>query len=493
MANLFTLFPEAMAYLETDVKVGRFVLNSQQVNQNDVFIALQGAEQDGRDFIQQAFDKGAIIVLAESGSRDDFLKIKFAGKPIIFINNLRDKISFIAGIYYNNPSYKLNLIGVTGTNGKTTTTHILAQWKNLVGGKAGVLGTNGDGFLDNLQPVFHTTGSAFEVQESLHNFVKHGADLVAMEASSHGIAQGRIDSLDFDVALFTNLSRDHLDYHLTMSDYEATKFKLLTKLRPRNVIINIDDETGLRFVKHLPSAIVVTTKLDVTKILKDHKFVQATKIDYQENGTKIEFESSWGNGVLNSPLIGDFNVVNILLALAGLLVLEVDLKALVATSSKLQNVAGRMQVFHKQNKPRVVVDFAHSPDALEKVLQTLKAICKGKLICVFGCGGERDRGKRPMMARISQIFSDKAIVTLDNPRSEDIKQIMDDITAGFTGDFVYQTITDRKEAIRQAIKQAGADDVVLVAGKGHEDYQFIGNEKIPFSDIAIVKEILELS
>ncbi len=306
-----------------------------------------------------------------------------------------------------------------------------------------------------------------------------------MEVSSHGLAQFRAEALDFDLAIFTNLSRDHLDYHNTMEEYAQAKFRLFNELSTKAQVINADDEIGREWLTQLPNAVAVSTN---PKFAGNHQFVKATAVKFTLQGASIAFESSLGNGELHSRLIGAFNVNNLLTAFAGLLALGFDIQELVKTAPNLVGVAGRMECITAPNKPMVIVDYAHTPDALEKALQAARLHCEGELWCIFGCGGDRDAGKRPLMATIAEKLTDKVIATDDNPRTEDNQKIMADIVKGFSKP--QQIIHNREEAIKTAIEQAKATDVILIAGKGHEDYQIIGTEKLHFSDQETARKYL---
>lgn len=506
MKRLLPFFPELDIWTEL-TELNQMVLDSRQVEVCDVFIALKGHKIDGRDFIPQAIEQGANLVLSEAES--DQVEIELDSKfgkfnadrtacKIISVPNLPKILSELANAFYDEPSTKLTLVGVTGTNGKTTTAQLLAQWHNLVGGKSGVMGTIGNGLYGQTQEAPNTTGSAVEVQHNLAKFVEQGADFCAMEVSSHGLVQHRVDSLDFDVAIFTNLSRDHLDYHKTMEEYAQAKYRLFSELKTKHQVINVDDETGRSWIANLANAVAVSS--DPTKQITQEKWVQAKHIEYTLQGVTIEFDSSWGNGSVESHLIGAFNVSNLLVALASLLVLGHDLGKLIETAPQLTGVSGRMESVtsdqmsedeeQEKQKPMVIVDYAHTPDALEKALDAARLHCEGELWCIFGCGGDRDSGKRPLMARIAEQNADKVIVTDDNPRTEDPDVIFDDIMKGFKKPKAVETMHIRQYAIESAITQADAKDVILIAGKGHEDYQIIGTKKYHFSDQEWAKKFL---
>ncbi|MGX3021398.1 UDP-N-acetylmuramoyl-L-alanyl-D-glutamate--2,6-diaminopimelate ligase [Ursidibacter sp. B-7004-1] len=500
MNRLLTFLPELPIW--TEIKpLNQMTLDSRQVQQGDLFIALKGHNVDGRQFIGKAIEQGAAIILSEADDEIDEAELdsKFAkynldrtACKVIAMPKLAQHLSAIAGSFYQQPSHKIELVGITGTNGKTTTAQLFAQWRNLLGGKSAVMGTIGNGLYGAVQEAINTTGSAIEIQRNLASFVEQGADFCAMEVSSHGLAQYRAEALDFDLAIFTNLSRDHLDYHNTMEEYAQAKFRLFDELNTKQQVINADDEIGQQWLSQLPNA--VTVSIDSQKLLSQNRWVKATKVDYTLQGATIEFASSWGNGSLNSRLIGAFNVSNLLTAFAGLLALGYDLQKLVETAPLLNGVCGRMECLvseeNQAENPMVIVDYAHTPDALEKALDAARLHCEGELWCVFGCGGDRDTGKRPLMARIAEQNADKVIVTDDNPRTEDPDVIFADIMQGFKKPNKVQQMHIRQYAIETAIAQAEPKDVVLIAGKGHEDYQIIGTRKYHFSDQEWAKKFL---
>lgn len=497
MNRLLPFIPELPTWVAELSTLREMTLDSRAVGQGDLFVALKGHQVDGRQFIEKAIEQGAALVLAEADENEQAVELweKFAkynldrtACKVISVPNLPKILSQIAGAFYGNPSEKLVLAGITGTNGKTTTAQLLAQWHNLLGGKSAVMGTIGNGLYGQVSEAVNTTGSAIEIQRNLAHFIELGADFCAMEVSSHGLAQARAEALQFDVAMYTNLSRDHLDYHNTMAEYAAAKFRLFSELAVKKQVINADDEIGREWLAKLPNAIAVSCD---PNFASEHLFVKAQSVKFTLQGATIDFSSSWGNGTLNSRLIGAFNVSNLLTALAGLLALGVDLQKLVETAPLLTGVCGRMECLVGENKPMVIVDYAHTPDALEKALQAARLHTEGDFWCIFGCGGDRDSGKRPLMAKVAEQLADKVVATDDNPRTEDPQKIMADILAGFENRAAVQVIHNRADAIRFAIENAKPQDVVLIAGKGHEDYQIIGKEKLHFSDQETARNYLK--
>ncbi|WP_338561060.1 UDP-N-acetylmuramoyl-L-alanyl-D-glutamate--2,6-diaminopimelate ligase [Erwinia sp. E_sp_B04_7] len=466
------------------------ILDSRVAASGDLFVAIKGHAVDGRHFISQAIAQGVAAVIADAeGEAEDGQIVGKHGVPVIYLAQLSQRLSALAGRFYQQPGEKLRLIGVTGTNGKTTTTQLLAQWGQLLGETGAVMGTVGNGLYGQLVPTDNTTGSAVEIQQTLNSLVEEGATLAAMEISSHGLIQHRVAALPFAAAAFTNLSRDHLDYHGDMTRYEAAKWLLFSEHMVGQAIVNADDEVGRRWLQKLPDAVAVTMENNLQPECRG-RWLKATQVDYHDNGASVRFESSWGEGEIESRLMGAFNVSNLLVALGTLLALGYPLASLIATGNQLQPVTGRMEVFSAPGKPAVVVDYAHTPDALEKALQAARLHCKGKLWCVFGCGGDRDKGKRPLMGAIAEQFSDVVVITDDNPRSEDPAAIVEDVLSGLLDAGRARVVPGRAQAVTNTVMQAQEGDIVLVAGKGHEDYQIIGNRRLDYSDRTTVARLL---
>ncbi|QUG77141.1 UDP-N-acetylmuramoyl-L-alanyl-D-glutamate--2,6-diaminopimelate ligase [Erwinia sp. E602] len=466
------------------------ILDSRAAAAGDLFVAIKGHAADGRRFIPQAIAQGVAAVLAEAeGAASDGDVVEMHGVPVIYLAQLSQRLSALAGRFYDQPGDKLKLVGVTGTNGKTTTTQLLAQWAQLLGETGAVMGTVGNGLYGQLTPAENTTGSAVDVQHLLASLAEQGATLAAMEVSSHGLVQHRVAALPFAAAAFTNLSRDHLDYHGDMAGYEAAKWLLFAEHQVGQAIINADDEVGRRWLSKLPDAVAVTME-DNLQPGCHGRWLKATAVDYHDGGATVAFSSNWGDATIESRLMGAFNVSNLLVALGTLLALDYPLAALVATAGQLQPVTGRMEVFSAPGKPTVVVDYAHTPDALEKALAAARLHCTGKLWCLFGCGGDRDKGKRPLMGAIAEQFADVVVVTDDNPRSEDPAAIIADVLSGLLDPGRALAMPGRAQAVTHAVMQAQEGDIVLVAGKGHEDYQIVGSQRFDYSDRATVARLL---
>lgn len=460
--------------------INDMILDSRQVSQGDLFIAVKGYVVDGRDFIENAIDNGANAVFAQADNGGIKI-IYYKNVPIIYLVDLGRKLSTIADHFYCQPSKKLSVVGVTGTNGKTTITQLLAQWVQLLGNRSAVMGTIGNGTLTNLLPSANTTSSAIDVQRMLENFVNQQITFTAMEVSSHALVQRRVDAVNFSAVVFSNLSRDHLDYHENMMNYEAAKWRLFSECCVKERVINADDAVGKMWLEKLNDAVAVSL-IPSPEIKQRTHWLYAKEVSYHSNSATIFFESSWGSGVLDSKLLGEFNVSNLLLSLSTLLVLNYPLNELIAVSSELKAVNGRMEVIMRANQPTVVVDYAHTPDALEKALIAIKSHNSGKIWVVFGCGGDRDRGKRRIMGEIAEHYANHIILTNDNPRTEQPEAIVNEIISGLINKADARIILDRKTAIKTAIIQAQVNDIILIAGKGHENYQIIGQKRHLFSD-----------
>lgn len=476
------------------IKLKDLKLDSRYIESGDLFIAIKGFNTNGELYINEAISKGAVAILVESKKKFFLLKKKnvYNFTPIIYFYKLNQYLSNIAGRFYGYPSLFLKLVGVTGTNGKTTITHLLANWVELLGEKSAVMGTLGNGILDNIQPSVCTTASAIDTQKILTNFINKNIRFVAMEVSSHGLDQYRVDALYFDVAIFSNLSRDHLDYHHDIKDYKLAKWRLFNELHVENYIINIDDDVGYQWLLCLPTAVAVTMRNVLPKFWSG-RWICLVKVNYNLYGTEIFFRSSWGNGIIYSQLLGMLNVSNLLLTLGALLVMGYSLESLLSCASFLKPVCGRLEVLRAYNYPTIIIDYAHTPDAFAKVLIFIKSFCKGKIWSIFGCGGDRDRGKRAVMGYIAEQYSNYIIITNDNPRTENPEFIIKDIVCKIKNSKKIQIIQNRVHAINSAIAQAKSEDFIIVFGKGHETYQILENDCVVSSDQNIVKNFFNKS
>lgn len=465
--------------------VSHLKIDSRDIEKGDLFIAKTGSAQRGEDFIHQALERGAIAILTEGAIESIELK---SHRGVSFLHCTQPQLnaflpSFIDW-FYESPSQKMALVGVTGTNGKTTIAQLIAQWGKLLGKKTGSIGTLGFGLEQSVIEGQNTTPDLAQTEDWLAHCLAQQVDLVAMEVSSHGLAQDRVQPLHFKVGIFTNLTRDHLDFHSTFEAYEQAKWRFFSDHRVEHKIINIDDEIGKQWQQKCAKAMLISTQKSQLSALKQsgNPFICAVKMTLL-NGAHVEFESHLGSGRFETKLMGEFNVNNVLLALSAMLALGFSLPALLKTAPQLTPICGRMEHFFLPNQAIAVVDYAHTPDALEKALKTLRSHCQGTLWVIFGCGGNRDKGKRALMAQVAEEYSDAIILTNDNPREEEAQSILKDIEAGFKQKMPI-LIADRAEAIAYGLAQLQAGDALLVAGKGHEDYQIIGKTKYPFSDQA---------
>ncbi|MCP3871373.1 MAG: UDP-N-acetylmuramoyl-L-alanyl-D-glutamate--2,6-diaminopimelate ligase [Gammaproteobacteria bacterium] len=478
-----------------DRSIGSLAMDSRQVHENGLFLACSGGSQHGLDHLSEALESGAVGVLYEPDERwvqEKAERLSTEDAPLIPVPNLGKRVSEIAGRFYSNPSQHLDVIGFTGTNGKTSCTHFLAR-ALAPDTPCGIIGTLGNGFPDALEGGTHTTPDPVQLQALMSDLLARGARAVAMEVSSHALEQGRAAAIRFDTAALTNISRDHLDYHGSMERYAKSKKRLYDTPGLSSAVLNINDSLGCELAKALPTDLTrigygsgekhgVIDRLD--------SYVWATGIETSLSGMRISIESTWGGGELHSPLLGRFNASNLLAVLAVLLHREYSLEEAVRRLSTLRTVPGRMESFGGAALPLVVVDYAHTPDALEHVLAALRDHVEGRLICVFGCGGDRDRGKRPQMGGIAESLADGLFVTDDNPRGEDPDRIVREILAGMKTPGDARVIHDRALAIRTALEESRAGDLVLVAGKGHEAVQQVGDRRIPFSDCDQVSDVL---
>ena len=471
--------------------IKRLATDSRQVRRGDTFVAYPGELQDGRRYIAQAIARGAASVLWEKRGYqwNPAWRVANAG-----VAQLRARAGLIASHINGEPSARLRMIGVTGTNGKTTCSQWIAQALNRCGQRTAVIGTLGYGLRRPLRPLANTTPDAVWLHAQLANFLRRGARAVCMEVSSIGLDQDRVVGVQFDAALFTNLTRDHLDYHRTMQRYRRAKLRLFECESLGHAIVNLDDVYGCELARRLRRRGLNILGYGFGRQFKDDRNVLQVIGDNfgaDARGLHFEVRTPWGRATVESPMIGRYNASNLLGSLATLLASDIRLKDAVAMLARLQPVPGRMQKLGGGRRPLVVVDYAHTPDALEQVLRALRELASGadaRLICVFGCGGDRDRGKRPLMGALATRFADSVVITSDNPRSEDPLGIMAEIRQGAREDCMIEP--DRRRAIARALRTARRGDIVLIAGKGHERYQEINGVKRPFSDVAVARAAL---
>lgn len=470
-------------------RVSGMTLDSREVKNNDLFVALQGALLDGRKFIDKAIQSGACVVLSETKQVELHGVINEQyGCVVIHFYQLPNILSELAYRFYFAEVNCHKVIAITGTNGKTTIATLLANSLTLLNQKSAQMGTIGNGIFGQLSSSLNTTLDPLSVFACLNNYQQQGVKYTLMEVSSHGLVQGRVSALPFHSAIFTNLTRDHLDYHGTMKEYENAKKMLFDEFPITQRIINLDDPIGKTWLESYSDAISysATGKKSVTD-----RYLSVKNVRYLAQGLDFSFESSWGNGNISAPFYGDFNVANLAAVITQLIVENFAIGDIEKTIPLLDTVAGRMEKYYfvDQNST-FVVDYAHTPDALEKALIALKKHCNnGRLICVFGCGGDRDKGKRAEMAKVAEAFADKVVLVDDNPRTESAELIMQDILCGFKQPQHVDCIHDRKQAIIGLLKTSQQNDLVLVAGKGHEDYQIIGDKRIDYSDRVLLTSL----
>ncbi len=485
----------AVVNVVDDREIYGLSMDSRKVQAGDLFLACAGHQaRHGHEYIADAIQAGAAAVAYEVNDAVAVEMPESVGKVSVYgIGKLGQQVGMIAERFYDYPSHNLFVIGITGTNGKTSCGQFIAQALNE-DVPCGVIGTLGNGLYGKLQATSHTTPDAISLHGLLAEMCAAGARSVAMEVSSHGLEQGRVNGVAFDAAVFTNLSRDHLDYHGDMASYSRAKQRLFAMTGVRYAIINIDDSFGQELLKSLPSNVqaIAYTLREVENIVGGVKMVQGTLLRQGLDGLDIQVISPWGEARFTSRLLGRFNASNLLAVLATLVVSGAPFDDVIQRLCRLQPVPGRMECYGGcHGKPLVVVDYAHTPDALRQVLQSLREHCRDALWVVFGCGGNRDRGKRPLMGEIAQRHADHVVLTDDNPRHENADEIIAEICAGLQSPDAVHVQRDRAQAIAWAVTRATEHDVVLIAGKGHEDYQLIGDEKLAFSDSMQVRDLLK--
>ena len=474
--NLAQLLPDLQA---AEVEVGGMTLDSRRVREGDLFLAVPGMQQDGRGYITQAVAAGAAAVAYEPAG----YQLGEVSVPAIAVPGLQLRLSELAGRFYQQPSQQLQVVGITGTNGKTSVSQMLAQALTAANEPCGVIGTLGSGMLGKLTEHGMTTPDPLLVQAQLARLRDQGASHVAMEVSSHALDQGRVAAVAFAVSVFTNLSRDHLDYHGDMQAYGAAK-ALLFKQSLQAAVINLDDAFGRELLAECVAPVISYSLADPSATF------YCSDIHFDSEGVRARLHAQGQTLPLRSALLGSFNLSNLLAVIASLSALNIPLQQAVELAAGLQPPAGRMQRLGGGSAPLIVIDYAHTPDALDKALAGLHEHASGRLICVFGCGGDRDKGKRPLMAQVAERLADAVVVTSDNPRSEPAQQIIEQICLGMERSAAATVIPNRASAIATTIAAASAGDVILLAGKGHETYQEIEGVRHPFSDIEHARQAL---
>ncbi|TDR30832.1 UDP-N-acetylmuramoyl-L-alanyl-D-glutamate--2,6-diaminopimelate ligase [Hydromonas duriensis] len=488
---------DAQAWLARVLPKGAHLSSdSRKVGAGDAFVAYAfDAKNDGRPHIEKAIDNGASAVLWQA-DEPEFEWVRQDSTAQFGVKDLNVCSGHIAHAYYGEPSSRMSMVALTGTNGKTSSAQWIAQLLTAVHQPCAMMGTLGVGFVDDMQETGFTTPQAIEVHRWLAHVQTKGAQAVAMEVSSHALEQGRVNGVAFDVALFTNLTRDHLDYHGSMLAYEAAKTKLFTWQGLKSAVINTDDEAGRRMAQIAQShgIYVIGYGLSSAPVFVD-AYLQALDVDQSGADTRFTLRHGDKQYDIRSGIVGEFNVMNLLGVLGVLLALGHDLSIVAPLCADIKAAPGRMQRFGGEQTPLAVVDFAHTPDALEKTLTALRPIAQargGALVCVFGCGGDRDPGKRPQMGEIAARIADRVVVTSDNPRTEEPSAIVAAVAAGTqSGQAQVAVEIERRMAIDRAIQDARSQDVILVAGKGHEAYQDIMGVKHPYSDLEQVQQAIQ--
>ncbi|MCF8886319.1 UDP-N-acetylmuramoyl-L-alanyl-D-glutamate--2,6-diaminopimelate ligase [Priestia megaterium] len=482
LRELLTHLHDFVQLPEQNIDITSIEMDSREVKPGALFICIDGYTVDGHNFAQMAVEKGAVAILAE--------KPVDVEVPVVRVKSTKRAMAVLADAFYNQPTQKMHLIGVTGTNGKTTITHLIEHIFKSQHKKTGLIGTIEIRIGDTSYDVKNTTPESLTLQKTFHQMVEENVEVAMMEVSSHALDLGRVHGCDFDVAVFSNLTQDHLDYHHTMEDYRRAKGLLFAQLgnaynhnRPKFAVLNADDAATEEYIKNT-AATVITYGID------RESDIRATNIQITNNGTTFDLTTPTETVRVEMKLIGKFSVYNVLAATASCLVSGIPLSVIVEEIKVLEGVSGRFEVVDAEQDFTVIVDYAHTPDSLENVLKTVKEFAKRNIYVIVGCGGDRDRTKRPIMARIAAEYSTQAILTSDNPRSEDPLAILKDMEEGLDTDN-YVTIADRAEAIRYAVETAHADDVIVIAGKGHETYQIIGKKVFDFDDREVARKMIE--
>ncbi|KAA1194652.1 UDP-N-acetylmuramoyl-L-alanyl-D-glutamate--2,6-diaminopimelate ligase [Pseudohalioglobus sediminis] len=456
-----------------DTLVHGIQLDSRKVSSGDLFLAVPGEIHDGRQFIEQAVANGAAAVAAEPPV-DGF--IDAVAVPVVELPELQQEAGWLASRFYGEPSSALHMVGVTGTNGKTTISRLLAQLVRMGERSCGVIGTLGATLEEDVQQGGNTTPDAVSLQRTLGRWRDQGVYAVSMEVSSHALVQGRVNGVQFETAVFSNLSHDHLDYHGSMDAYGRAKLQLFAMEGLRHVLVNADDAFAAQVCAVVEPGVQVLTY----SLLDPGADIFVERAEFGADGVQGLLRTPWGTGAFNSPLPGDFNLANLAASVSAAVLSGQSLDEVLATVPRLRSVPGRMQLLPTDCGVQVIIDYAHTPDALEQVLVSLKPHVSGRLIAVFGCGGDRDRNKRQIMGRVACQLADHVVLTSDNPRSEDPLAILADIETGCSGSYELQV--DRAAAIATAVQEARVGDCVVIAGKGHEDYQVVEGDYLHFSD-----------
>jgi len=456
--------------------------NHKQVSKGSLFICIKGEKFDGHLFAEEAIKNGAVAIISE---KDLHLSV-----PVIVVNDSKRVMAIVASAFYNHPSHHLMVIGVTGTNGKTSTSHYINSMLQYAGKKTGLIGTMYTKINHEVFETKNTTPDSLTLQKTFHEMLVKQVDTAIMEVSSHALHQGRVWGTDFNIAVFTNLTQDHLDYHKTMDEYKRAKSLLFSQLgntyndfSGKFAVLNSDEEASELFAQSTAAHVI-------SYGIHGNADIRATNIEVNGNGSSFDLVTPSGTISIQTKLIGLFNIYNLLAAASVGWIMKLSLKEIREAFSTLEGVPGRFELVDEKQPFPVIVDYAHTPDGLENVLNTVRELANRRVFVVIGCGGDRDKSKRPKMAEIACRLATDAIFTSDNPRSEDPEQIIEDMLKGIKGNN-YKVILDRKEAIKYAIMEANDGDVVLIAGKGHETYQIIGDQVLPFDDRKIAADVIK--
>jgi UDP-N-acetylmuramoyl-L-alanyl-D-glutamate--2,6-diaminopimelate ligase len=484
LKTLLTATAVRQVFGSVDRTVENIAYDSRRVQRHTMFVALRGEKTDGHQFIGHAIDKGASVIVAEGEQKDPRI-------TCLVVENTRTALADFSAAFYGHPSRKLKLAAVTGTNGKTTTTFLIKHICEVGGSRCGLIGTVRYEIGERILPAIRTTPESLDLQELLAQIANAGCSSAAMEVSSHALAQERTRGLEWNVAVFTNLTQDHLDFHETMENYFEAKVGLFTGLSGQKqktkpiAIVNIDDRYGQQLLHRIDKNVSV-----VTYGMGSRADFRASNYRAEFTGTSYQLDARGKSYLVRLPLIGRFNVTNSIAALAAAEALGINLRTAVLGLAKAPQVPGRLELVPAKRQFQVFVDYAHTPDALGNVLKTLRELQPNQLIAVFGCGGNRDRQKRALMAEMADRLADYSIITSDNPRKEDPSAIIAETEKGFRSNR-YEKIVDRTEAINRAVALARPRDIVLVAGKGHENYQEFADYTIPFDDIQVARRAIE--
>ena len=476
-----------------DMEIHGIHSSSTSVTPGDLFIALAGQHQHGMDYVSDAIQRGAVAILYEASDmlslqRVPLLARQFPDVSFVAVPDLIKKTGAIASRFYDEPAKKFKLIGVTGTDGKTSVTHLLVQSLTRMGKKSGSVGTLGYGVSNHLKMTRFTTPDAISLQSILFELAVAHCEYVVMEVSSHALEQYRVSGCEFDIAVLTNLGSDHLDYHKTLENYKSAKARLFNLRELVGRVLNLDDAFGQQLACQFAAQTVTGYSANIRP--QQPADVQLLSSQMGKKGIDIVAATPLGEVNIRSALIGAFNIENLLACLSTLLQMGLDKQQIESSMQNLQPIPGRMEYIPAGNGlPAVVIDFAHTEQALAACLEALRNYAQGKMICVFGCGGDRDQSKRPRMAAVAEQQADRVIVTDDNPRHESPQQIMRDILGGFSSPQQARVIHDRELAIQTALHEANASDLVVIAGKGHEKIQIVGDQRLPFSDHLVVRQM----